>query len=416
MGGVWAPTSAKRDKISELKIELPEEKETLDEAATELELLDLYLADGLKEIVKAAEEETQHAEMTEFLEWLESSDAPQELAQVQWETYLTSIVSEVDAKFNGIPKDRYLKEVRDFMPTPTEETDVSAFMTAQSEEEDTLAAFQMCILRYRLHMIKAAAEHLKENWEKLVTVTDGDINRAAVTGETIPPKASTLSRDAVKRVMIEFATGTCITRFDALWDLVDRDDDGLLDGPEVGHVAYFCVEPVGKALQALTDEALEARPVRQPLDDDDEEEGKQEGFLARRRQKNVEKRLRKNMARAATSHFEDEVEMPHRLRCIYAWAEKAHQDNKIDAIHIDTGLGGRKRYVEVEPKIKLPEFREVQKEHFPHLNRIAEEMVGSFREDLWVDQGKGRQRIELQRNTFYFMLTICAIDAGIYFL
>lgn len=121
------------------------------------------------------------------------------------------------------------------------------------------------------------------------------------------------------------------------------------------------------------------------------------------------------MARAAVSHFEDEVEMPHRLRCIYAWAEKAHQDNKIDAIHIDTGLGGRKRYVEVEPKISLSEFRDVQKEHFTHMDRVAEEMVKSFREDLWVDQGKGRQRAELQRNSFYFMLAICAVDGWIYF-
>ena len=111
------------------------------------------------------------------------------------------------------------------------------------------------------------------------------------------------------------------------------------------------------------------------------------------------------MTAAIKYNFEDDLEMPHRLRCIYAWANKGHQDNKMDNVHIDTGLRGRKRYgVELTPKISLLEFREVQQEHFPHLDRISEEMMKSFRDDLLVEQGKCRQSgTEVQWNTLYFM-------------
>ena len=106
-----------------------------------------------------------------------------------------------------------------------------------------------------------------------------------------------------------------------------------------------------------------------------------------------------------------EVEMPHRLRCIYAWANKGHQDNKIQSVVVDEiAWTGRKRYVELPPKISLPEFRQVQQEHFTHLDRVAAEYLKSFREDLWIRQGKGRQRAELYRDCALFMAVVCGID------
>jgi hypothetical protein len=423
-GGVWAPTSAKRDKLTELKGELPEGKEDLTAMATEEQMLDLYLADGLEAIVKASKESEIETTTMELLDWLESTanDLPEDLAQVQFETFLGSIASKIDSSFQSIPKDRYVKEVRDFMEPPQEEGDVGAFLAANKEGGETMNAFKGCILRYRLHTIKAAAEHLKENWEKLTTVTDGDMDRAAVKGETIEPRASTLSRDAIKNVIVEFAKGDDASRFAALWKLIDRDQDGLLDSTEMKQVAYFTVTPVGKALQQLFEEVLEARPVREPLLLEVEDETEEEktpaklGFRARRKEKSVLKRLKRHIGRGVTNHFEDEVEMPHRLRCIYSWSEKVHQGNRIDSIQIDTGLGGRKRYVELQPKIALPEFLEVQMEHFKQLDRVGEEFVKSFREDLWCDQGRGRQRNELYWNTTYFMGVVCVIDVGIYFL
>jgi hypothetical protein len=301
------------------------------------------------------------------------------------------------------------------MEVPTENLEIVEKFLAVNNSDDTFAAFHACILRYRLHLVKAAAEHLKNNWDKLVTVTSGDMDRAAVKGESVEPKASTLPREAVKNVLLEFAKGNCFSRVDAIWTLVDRDQDGLLDQTEMNVVAYLSVTPVGKALQQLFDEAVDSRPVRQPLFGDAEDNNKK-GFFARRAEASIARKLKTQLARAVKQHFEDEVEMPHRLRCIYAWAQKSHQDNKIDSVHIDTGLGGRKRYVELEPKVSLAEFREVQQEHFTHLDRVGEEMVKSFREDLWVIQGKKREGVELRRNVAYFMATICTIDVIIYYL
>lgn len=417
IGGVWAPTSSKRDKLNEYRLELKVGQTTLDDAATDEQKLDLYLADGINEIVKAAESRTaESVEVKEFIKWLDSTenDLPQDLAPVQFEQFLTSIASKIDSMFVGIPKDRYLKEVRDFMVELKDDDSFQTFL-AVSDKGDTMTAFQACVLRYRLHLIKAAAEHVKANWTKLVTLTSGDTDRAAVKGETVQPIASTLPRDAVKAVILEFAKGDCSTRFDALWNLFDKDKDGLLDASEVSDAAYLTVVPVGIALNTFMAEVIAARPVRQPMDVDDESARKL-GFLARRRESSQAKRMKKYMAAAAKYHFENELEMPHRLRCIYAWANKAHQDNKIDHVHIDTGIGGRKRYVELTPKIALPEFREVQQEHFPHLDRIGEEMIKSFRDDLLVEQGKGRQSTELQWNTLYFMGVVCVADACIYYI
>jgi hypothetical protein len=35
----------------------------------------------------------------------------------------------------------------------------------------------------------------------------------------------------MKAVLIKFAKGNCATRFDAMWNLVNKDADGLLDEP-----------------------------------------------------------------------------------------------------------------------------------------------------------------------------------------
>ena len=114
---------------------------------------------------------------------------------------------------------------------------------------------------------------------------------------------------------------------------------------------------------------------------------------------------------ATKNHFIDEVEINHRLRCIYAWAEKEHQGNKLDSVLVeDEGWTGRKRYVELSPKISLPEFREVQQEHFTHLDRVGKEILKSFREDLWIQQGKRRQQSELIRDCLAFLAVVSVAD------
>ena len=93
------------------------------------------------------------------------------------------------------------------------------------------------------------------------------------------------------------------------------------------------------------------------------------------------------------------------------------QDNKIDSVLVDSGiLAARKRYVELEPKISLQEFQMEQKDHFSHIDRVGEEIMSSFREDLLVQQGKERQNKELRRDITVFIGVVSLIDAVILML
>jgi len=62
------------------------------------------------------------------------------------------------------------------------------------------------------------------------------------------------------------------------------------------------------------------------------------------------------------------------------------------------------------PKISLAEFRQVQAIHFPQLDCVGSELLESFRDDLLVEQGKGRQRRELLRDGALFFTGLCVLD------
>ena len=141
----------------------------------------------------------------------------------------------------------------------------------------------------------------------------------------------------------------------------------------------------------------------------------------RRRELKARKAFAKTFEVTLGRHFPLQAETPHRLRCMYAWAEKAHQGGKMDSILVDAGgewgaassVVGRKRYVELLPKISYPEFRKEQLRHFAHLDSVGEEIATSFKEDLWVSQGKGRQNVELKRHCVYFLLGVSLVDVVI---
>ena len=61
-------------------------------------------------------------------------------------------------------------------------------------------------------------------------------------------------------------------------------------------------------------------------------------------------------------------------------------------------------------KISESEFRKVQEIHLTHLDRIGVEILNSFREDLWVSQGKRRERKELVWHSFLFLTGVSVID------
>jgi hypothetical protein len=310
------------------------------------------------------------------------------------------------------PLGRCLRNVRDFYEwTPTEnETELKADMSSVEQ------AYEDCVILYRLDLIQAAADHLLESWGVLTKVSDADIDRAAVQGVALDPQASTLPLSKLNNVLKAFVGGTCANRVAAMWDLMDRDNDGLLDDTEMDQVAYLVVSPIEKSLQTLFQDALRAYPVRASLeslgsDTQDTQSSRKKGWRERRREKRAEKRLQRIFRDTIKTHFAVEVEMPHRLRCIYVWADKAHQGNRIDSIHVEsTDWGSRRRYVELHPKISLEEFQEVQREHFTHLDRVGQELIKSFRENLLVDQGKGRQNSELKRDCLLFLTAVSVVD------
>jgi len=412
-GGVWAPTSAKRDKMSELLLALEEGQRTLDDAATPEQKLDLYLADGLDVIVKAAEQNPSDLAVIQEIEtWLDDKarNLPEDLPQVQWESYLREVSRKVASVAMAYPPGRCLRNVRDFYEwKPTEnEAGVDDDMASVNQ------AYEECVILYRLGLLQAEADYLLESWDVLTKVSDSDVDRAAVQGVALDPQASSLPLSKLNNVLKSFVSGNCGDRVAATWDLMDRDGDELLDESEMDQVAYLVVTPIERSLQKLFQDAVEAFPVRASLESlgSDAESPPKKGWRARRRERQTEKRLKRIFSDTLKTHFQDEVEMPHRLRCIYAWADKAHQDNKIDSIHVEsTDWGSRRRYVELQPKISLAEFQEVQKEHFTHLDRVGQELIKSFRENLLVDQGKGRQNSELKRDCLLFLTVVSVIDA-----
>jgi hypothetical protein len=282
-------------------------------------------------------------------------------------------------------------------------------------EETVIAHAVEAAVRYRLLLTLAAARHMGDSWKTLATVSDQDVDRAAVTGRSLPRQAPVLSLPKLQAVLLSHLAGSPPERVDALWALMDRDQDGMLDEDEMNKVCEMAVQPVRMALERFFREAVEAYSVLMPLpplDDSRSLDGlATKGWSQRRRERKAKNVLMQMFQRALRRHFVDEVEMPHRLRCIYAWAGKSHQNNSVDSVLVDeAGWSGRKRYVELNPKISLPEFREVQREHFAHLDRVGEEFLQSFREDLLILQGKGRQRHELIRDCSLFLAGVCSLD------
>ncbi|KAL7495122.1 hypothetical protein ACHAWT_009251 [Skeletonema menzelii] len=308
---------------------------------------------------------------------------------------------------------------------------------------------------YRTLLLRATAQTLLNNWDHLTTITSGDIDRAAISKTVISSseqQRTTVNADSIRNVLYAYAHDSPQEWVQSWWKLIDADGDGLIDQEEMNVCVDLSIEVVHLALGDMFNMSLEVCPVRTiGLGGEEEARKKNAWFLGveqedrdggdvaiiptnispaklswRNRRKELKQRkiLKKTFQGTIARHFRDQAEAPHRLRCIYAWAEKAHQDNKLDSVLVDAsedwGSGaasavmGRKRYVELEPKISYPEFRQVQKKQFPHLDKIGEEIITSFKEDLWLLQGSKRQNKELRRDGLLFLLAISVVDLGIW--
>lgn len=418
-GGVWAPTSAKRDKINELKIELEQHQESLDDAATTEQLQDLYLVDGIKLIVKTADSvsDSDTREIQEFSEWLvqQQQKMPEKVDKDKLEAHLAILSTKITKILDTISATGCLQDVRDFLdPNSIEDEDEDRVIPSTATFGQQDKAFDKSVLLFRLQLTKGAIDHLISNWDDYTKVSDGDVDRAAVKGEVIEPQVKDISLAKIYAYLFAHMSGTCSERVDTCWQLLDHDEDGLLDEAEMNVVAQMCLAPVQAALQNIFQDALDASPLRGPpatTNSNGQVPAPTMSWRQRRQETKLKKTFNKLFQKACKNHFEDEVEINHRLRCIYAWAEKAHQDNKLDSVLVeDGGWSGKKRYVELSPKISLPEFREVQQEHFTHLDRIGAEIMKSYREDIWILQGKGRQNRELVRDSFLFLTIVSICD------
>lgn len=444
-GGVWALTSRKRDKLGELKGALGEEHDTLDDVATEEELLDLHLADGIKLIAKVTDagldftkndsekgNDMNMAVLNEFSTWLDNQhdpSLPDDVNRTALEIKLELLSAKIDKLLETIPPDHCLRSLRDFLDPvdiskQVKDYDEDENLFSSNNDNDTFSmdtsSFEDAVTRFRLLLVKSAIDQVLQSWKILMTVSDADIDRAATEGIALQSELDTLSLSKVIVFLQKNVSGSCSDRVTAAWDLMDRDQDGCLDEKEMNEVVHLCLGIEVKALQAFFEETLDAFPVRAPLSaiESDDEVPAPQGWRQRRAEKNTKKRLIKMFQECCKKRFDVEVEINHRLRCIYAWANKADQDNQLKSVLVDdqAGWSGRKRYVELSPKISESEFREVQEIHFKHLDRLGTELVTGFREDLWVLQGKGRERKDLIRNGALFLTAVSLVDFGIYLL
>ena len=495
-GGVWAQTSAKRDKLAELKLEIPPDLRTLDDMATPVQKLDLDLTDGLRLVARAVDgawanqgggeggagadgnigsgddDGAIHKTLAELQTFLdkdagEQTGSPTMVGRERFEAHLSEVMRILEPDLAAAsPSEKLtprsaLAQLRDFTVYEPEgggekdtdsgssddkKTDGSANKNESGADADASsststkptsalpaipdevdadlrsaeAAFDACASYLRLLTVRNAAAILRESWDDLTKLTDGDVDRAAVRGD--PSDApTTLALEDVNDVLRAYASGSCKDRVAAFWNLVDKDKDGLIDEVEMDYLAHWSMKPVEEALKQLFEETLEELPTAEDAlaaaDGSSSEPPKKKGWRQRRRDAKTKKRMIKLFNKAIANHFDVEVETPHRLRCIYAWAEKEHQNNRIDSVHIESGtIAGRKRYVELAPKISLEEFRSEQQEHFSHLDRVGEEILSSFREDLLVDQGKGRQNKQERRDMLLFLGAVSAVDAVIWSL
>ncbi|GAX19403.1 hypothetical protein FisN_4Lh384 [Fistulifera solaris] len=431
-GGVWAPTSAKRDALAEFKTAAA--GKSLDEQATKEEKLDLYLVDGMVLIGKCTDGSllnlSDPADKMNAVEtwWMKEKVTEDTLLyQVQWKERLTDLSKKMDALLASMPADRCLRDIRDYMDAQDTLTDEDkkqetplgerAFplmtgldgeeLTQQKVTEENL---EQAISRFRLIMAQEAAKMLIERWDHLTTPSDHDVDRAAVQGIDLTKQDKVLSHLQMQLVLESFIQGDCASRVESLWGMFNKEGDGLLDEDKMNMVCELAIEPVGKALERLHDESLAASPARKVLEEFSATPPSM-GWREGRKDTAIKKNLKKMFRTTCKYHFRDEVEVNHRLRCIYAWANKKHQDNKIESVHVEEqGLTGRKRYVELKPKISLEEFREVQRIHFTHLDRVAQEFLKSYREDILIKQGKGRRRSEFYRESALFLTVVAIAD------
>lgn len=435
-GGVWAQTNAKREKLGELRLELNREKGelTLDDAATLEERKDLRLIDGIIAVSSNVDGKTllnsenvdETKFQTPFLQSFKSSMddytktflkvnkkelTTEEITRDQFDVYINYLLEKLDSyEANNKQALINLRNILLFIP-PND--DYNTLPHSLMSELAVDSSINECLEIFRMLLLKSCLKHLLDEWENLIKISERDVDRAATTGITME-QPTTLSISKLHASICSFGYGSCVDRVKTLWDLFDKDEDGLLDQVEMDSVAFMIVKPVEAAFLEFVKLSIESSPLR-----DTHGDHQNIGWWKRRKIAKAEAKAKKDILKFTEKtikrHFDADVEMPHRLRCTYAWADKKHQDGKVQSVTVsEEGSGGKQRYVELDPKISYDEFRDQQKDHFSHLDRVAEELSVGLKEELYISQGKGRQRSTLKKESAAFLSAVAAIDLAIY--
>ena len=544
-GGVWAPTSAKRDKLAELTAELKWDKHqrSLNDVATLTEKMDLHLIEGLYVLfgnvdvgnntnnTQSTFITTVQEEVTQYLQQLERNLSSPYLTQDQYTVHLQQIHDFVaQLKRQHFPASSCLLYLRDFCiyntsnetTTPSSSSSNTSLQVLKTTELESLAQdiahpLAQCQLYLQFTLLEACIKlFISSGWNEFMIPSDIEKDRYAAA-QTMTPSPSisqdttTMNHMNVKKLHSALLThflqaSSCSHRIQALWNLKDRNDDARIEKDDLESFITWSIRPIQDTFQTIVLESLDACPVRLLFPDDkvdvsypydlkqeqsyyehdlwyyvstgfsryltmqeEEEENKRNVSTAptttatsipssrplsssssskglrfkykhyrnRKEIQRVEKYIKKYLNKTIRYHFDREVELPHRLRCIYAWAEKEHQQGKIESVFIPSSSpmdwimmnsssslastlllqqqqGGheqqRKRYVELEPQISFLEFQSMQKIHFPHLDRIGSELCTSLKEELWIHQGKRRQGVEFRREAMIFLSLVTVLD------
>lgn len=434
-GMYGAPLSSKQSKLAELRLELKDGHTTLEDAASLEQRMDLYMVQGISLVAKATDrswtaqqqqveqQQLSHDVTKELEKWLSSQDGEEFLSKTAFETYLLCVSQKVDSLLVQIDENYrkqhsqeqllYYSTLPDLLENESygqlsEKNDSIGVGYDACSDQKIAQDFDTSCFKLRLLLVNAAAQHLMKSWDTLTNLTDADIDRAAVTRTSVE-RPSTLAASKVTSVLLAYTTGTCVDRVRALWSLIDHDNDDLVEQEEMATIVYMSMKPVEEALKAFFKQSITASSHDDPH---------LSTWRQRRAKKQKQKKLEKLFQQTIDNHFDIEIEIAHRLRCVYAWANKTHQDGKVASTLVaTTGTSFRsQRYVELNPKISFEEFREEQKSFFPHLDATGEELMKGLKEDLLLHQGFGRQNKELKRDCIIFFTIVSLIDVALYYV
>ena len=430
-GGIWQNTSAKREKIGELKGEMPDgtlsKGMSLDDLATSEERMELDWVDGTKLVVDfvdncsvfgASSRCPDNPTLVKYSQFLSDSERKVKgnsgLNEITYKRFLANAMTSLKS---GVGTPDCLASLKDFAGVEFEEEEGEAMATAtakaeakvstsnktKAQDENTndelhpttnqsqITAFQNSIGAYKLALAQAAVEFFEDKYTALSTFSDTDIDRAAVKGTTLDSSKLTVNHTNLINLFNAFAFENCEARTRSLWKLIDIDGDGMLEQEEMNRVADYSAAITEIALTRFVAQAIAELP---------------EIDVNKKRKKKLSKHFSKMIKR----HYEIEVEAPHRLRCVYAWSIKKHQDGFLDNVHVNNDVTGFKRYVELQPKISHDEWLVVQKEMFEFMDNTGGSYLDSYREDLQIAQGLGRQNRELYRQCAAFFLAVSTCD------